>query len=570
MPFERRWYRKKRYWAPAAVLMAAGGLVLWYAIDTFVPAPLIDDTSPLRYHVTEPDRGFYSCNGSWLQHSTSGLWEMYVQGGAFERGVVNGKLTYPLIGIQEEAFVTQIRKMVPSPSYLRFLKYFIYWFNRDLEEYITDEYKQEIYGISLYASDRFDMIGGSYRRMMNYHSAHDIGHALEDLALVGCTSFGAWDSQTADSALIIGRNFDFYMGDEFAKNKIVCFERPDSGYAFMMITWPGMIGTVSGMNMRGLTVTINAAKSAIPCSARTPISLVAREILQYAASIREAYEIACKRETFVSESILIGSATDRKAAVIEKTPIKPALVLPQKDRIICANHYQGDEYGNTPMNLQNIRESSSIYRFRRMEQLIGIFAPLDIQKTAAILRDRDGWNGDGIGMGNEKAINQLIAHHSVIFLPEKRLAWVSSGPWQEGSYICYDLNKIFNNFASLQQRAEIGEAVLDIPPDPFLGTTGYLKFLRYKEMRDSVRHILGQKDTAVLPGSFLDEFTLLNPEFYEGYRIAGDLSERYGDHATALRYYAKALKCEIPTLAEREEIIRKMSRCIVEMKRDNG
>jgi isopenicillin-N N-acyltransferase-like protein len=569
MPSERPWYKKKRFLVPLVLVFFAGVLVLLYSIDTYISSPPIADISPLRYRVTEPDRGFYACNGSWLQHSSSGLWEMYIHGSPFERGVVNGKLTHDLIATQEEAFIAQIRKMVPLTSYLKFLKYFIYWFNRDIDEYLTDEYKQQIYGISFSLSEKFNFIGRPYQRMLNYQSAHDIGHALQDFALVGCTSFGAWDSRTADSSLIIGRNFDFYMGDNFAKNKIVCFERPDSGYAFMMVTWPGMIGTVSGMNMRGLTVTINAAKSEIPWSARTPISLLAREILQYAANIKEAYDIALRRETFVSESILIGSAMDHKAAIIEKAPLRPILVLPHEDMIICSNHYQSDEFYNDPLNLQNIRESSSMYRFRRMQQLIGSAAPMDVSGAAAILRNRSGLNGTDIGMGNEKSINQLIAHHSVIFLPEKRLAWVSAGPWQEGSYICYDLNKIFNNFASLQQRAEIEEAALNIPSDSFLGTTGYLKFLQYKAMRDSIRHILQKKKPGELSRSFIDELTAMNPAFYEGYRLAGDLFEKNGDPETALRFYAEALKHEIPTLTEREEIIRKMSRCIVETKRDH-
>ena len=51
-------------------------------------------------------------------------------------GVVNGKLTKELIFKQEKAFVDHIGEMIPSESYLDFLKYFIRFFNRDIDEYI--------------------------------------------------------------------------------------------------------------------------------------------------------------------------------------------------------------------------------------------------------------------------------------------------------------------------------------------------------------------------------------------------------------------------------------------------
>ncbi len=252
-----------------------------------------------------------------------------------------GRLTKELLYYQETSFVEQIRELVPSDAYLKVLKYFIAFFNRNLDTSIPEEYRHEIYGTSFSCSPEYDFIGSGYQRQLNYHAAHDIGHALQGLNMVGCTSFSVWKSSSADSSLLVARNFDFYMGKKFSENKIVCFVNPSSGHKFMMITWADLIGVVSGMNDQGLTVTLNAAKSSIPHQAATPVTILAREILQYASSIDEAYEIARKRKLFVSESIMIGSARDGKTAIIEKSPDRIDIVYPDSTRIICSNHYQG-------------------------------------------------------------------------------------------------------------------------------------------------------------------------------------------------------------------------------------
>jgi len=542
-------------------------LVTWFQLDTRVHIPEQADRSVTKLSVSNPEKDFYTCGRNWIQRGNSGLWELYLEGKPFERGVIEGKLTCGLLEKQEQAFTDQITELIPSHTYLKLLKYFIYWFNRDLEDYIPEEYKSEIYGISLSASDKFSLIGNNYQRIMNYHSAHDIGHALQDFHMVGCTSFGVWKDKSKDGSMLIGRNFDFYIGDEFAANKIVCFEKPEKGYPFMMITWAGMAGAVSGMNEQGLTVTINAAKSDIPYSARTPISILAREILQYARNIREAYVIAQKRKTFVSESILIGSAADGKASIIEKSPYKISLVEPQNNNIVSTNHFRSATFSADPKNVKDIKENASLYRYKKMLQDITEEEPLDVAGMAKILRDRSGLNHADIGMGNEKAVNQLIAHHSIIFEPEKCLVWVSNGPWQIGGYTCYDIVKIFHNFASLHQRTEISETSRSISPDSFLSSDSYTQFNRFRELRKELKKMSRPGEKTDLKRSYIPELIGTNPGFFEVYSLAGDYFYRKNQQDSAVGYYRKALEKVIPRQSEKQKIIEKLVDCIVQMKK---
>src|ERR1700754_1152219 len=367
--------RGKKIWKRLLYVLGSFLLLLIIGFISLYSVAMVDppdpaDKSSLELRRKEMSSGFYTLGNSWFRKSKSGLYEMYVEGSPFERGVINGRLSKELVVRQEDHFNEQIAKMIPSNFYRHFLKYFVGWFNRDLDKNITEEYKEEIYGVSQSASDKYGYIGSNYQRILNYHAAHDIGHALQSMALVGCTSFGTWDARSQDSNMIIGRNFDFYVGDKFAEDKLIAFINPSNGYKFMTVTWGGFIGVVSGMNEKGLTVTINAAKSDIPSGSATPVSLVAREILQYAKNIDEAYAIAQKRKMFVSESFLIGSAEDNKAVIIEKTPDSVGLYDPGGNEIICANHFQSKELARSKNNREQMAESASPYRYQRLMELL--------------------------------------------------------------------------------------------------------------------------------------------------------------------------------------------------------
>lgn len=536
-------------------LLALILLIVYFLIAIHQSEPEISSDKAISNKTIEYGNNFIKTGNNWLKKSESGLWEMYVEGDGFERGVANGKLTKHLAEFQETVFINQIKVLVPSESYLQFLKYFVGYFNRHMPKHISDEYLREIYGVSLSASDKFDHLAPKYYRILNYHSAHDIGHALQDKNMVvGCTSFGVKDSKTLDGKMLIGRNFDFFAGDDFALNKIVCFTNPKCGYNYAYITWAGFTGVVSGMNEKGLTVTINASKSDIPKSAATPISILAKEILQYATNIEQAYDIALQRETFVSESILIGSAKDKKTVIIEKTPSKTNLFSDDGDQIICSNNFRSKLFTNDYVNNKNILESSSIYRYFRMKQLLRETEKFTPEKVAEVLRNQKGINNLAIGLGNEKGINQLIAHHSVIFKPEDGLMWVSASPYQLGKMVCYDLKKVFAHVDSVKPLDEIQEFDKTIAADSFLFTPDYKNFILFKQMRTYFNYCISSPFNLTINQKHIDWFEQSNPNSYLTYQTIGDYYRKRKDNILALKYYYLALSKEVATNKEAEQI----------------
>ncbi len=524
------------------LLLIAG--VIYVKQTAKIDVPDVKDLSSLKLQRTDEGNGFYTIKNSWFRKSKSGLFELYVEGDAFERGVINGRLTKELVMRQEDHFSEQIFKMVPSAFTRSYLKDIIGWFNRNLDKNITEEYKEEIYGISKSASGKYQYLGTNYQRILNYHAAHDIGHALQNLALVGCTSFGTWNERSADSTMIIGRNFDFYVGDKFAEDKIVAFFNPTEGHKFMTVTWGGFIGAVSGMNEEGLSVTINAAKSDYPSASATPVSLVTREILQYAKNIAEAITIAKKRKMFVSESFLVASAADNKAVVIEKTPDALDVYDPNKNFIVCTNHFQSNGLVNSKKNMEQMNESASPYRYARLTELLNANGKNTVQKTINILRDRKGLHNADIGDGNEKAINQLIAHHSVVFEPQKLMVWVSTSPWQLGQYVAYDMKKVFA-LRGLKKDMEIADSNLAIAPDSFLLTKEYKNFEDFRKFKQRIAD--GGKIDA-------DSLVATNPQFYHAYILAGDYLYKHNEYKKALHFYQVALTKVIATKKEEDHI----------------
>ncbi|MFH6934048.1 C45 family autoproteolytic acyltransferase/hydolase [Flavobacterium sp. FlaQc-30] len=497
------------------------------------------------------DSVFTSGKNSLLKNK-QGLWELYAEGDPLEIGLNTGALTDSLLKKQQQIFFSKITDLIPSNFEQKMLRHFLKWYNRKLYLNVPEEYQTEIFGVSEYTSHEFDNIASKYQRGLYLHAAHDIGHALQDLALVGCSSFAAWNEKSEDGSLILGRNFDFYVNDAFAENKIVAFINPKEGHKFMMITWPGMIGAVSGMNQEGLTITINASKSKIPLIAKTPISILTREILQHAATIDEAVAIAKKRKVFVSESIMVGSANDNKAVLIEVSPKKMDVYdVSNNNELICSNHFQGDAFKYDKRNQAQIANSHSEYRFERMQELLSENPKVNPKIASEILRNKNGLKDIPLGYGSEKALNQLMAHHGIIFKPKEKLVWVSANPYQLGEFVCYNLDTVFNN-RKTDTLVSFQLENLNIAKDPFLETTAYENYKKFRIEDHKIDALLEKKES--ISAAFIQNYQSLNPDYWVVYYKPGLYFYQIKDFNQAKLNFEKALTKEITTAPEKEKI----------------
>jgi len=521
----------------------------------------IPDVQPYALEIPKVDKindSTFSFKQNYLTKNKQQLWELYIRGNPLQLGYNNGALTQGLMQKQEEIFFSKVESLVPSKFKQNLLRDFLKWYNRKMYLNVREDFQAELYGLSRYSSDRYNFIAPQYLRTLYLHGAHDIGHAMQDLMMVGCTSLAVWNENTEDGDLLIGRNFDFYAGDDFAKNKVIEFVEPENGIPYMSVSWPGMIGVVSGMNKEGITVTINAGKSKIPLAAKTPISLVTREILQYATTIDEAIAIAKKRKVFVSESIMVGSANDKNAVVIEVSPDHFGVYRVQNSgKVFCTNHFQSEAYENDKRNRKHKTESHSEYRYEKLQELLQENRKLNPEKMVSVLRDKSGLKGEKIGYGNEKAINQLLAHHAIIFSPQKKLAWVSSDPYQLGEFVCYDLNEIFSD--KRLKSGKFSRSDLTIAKDPFADSQEFKNYQEYRKLSSRIEDAADDKGKR-LSEEVIAHYQSLNPDFWLVYYQAGKYYFSQKEYSRAKTEFEKALTKEITTVPDKknvEEYVRK-------------
>ncbi|BBM85164.1 C45 family peptidase [Candidatus Uabimicrobium amorphum] len=473
---------------------------------------------------------------SWSKREQNLLFLM-AKGDPFTVGYTSGKLVGQIAPKLEDALLQRVEEIVGNTSLIWMFRKVGYVIYSDLQQYFSNDILQEVYGYSLAVPDKHPELGSSYFRALNYQAAHDTGHrVLENvLSLQGCTSFAAWGESTTNGNLIIGRNFDFEIGDVFDRFKIVQVVIPDKGIPFLSVSWPGMSGAVSGVNKYKLAVTINAGKSDHVKWKATPVTIVVRKILQHAKNISEAASILKKSSTYVSESFLIGDGKTNEVVIIEKSPSITRMRRAKhfSQAIVCANHFFAKEFASHHNHQIFVREGSSPKRLERMRELIkNSYGKIDPQVAASILRDTKLKNNEQIGLSHLHSINPSICSHSVIFDLTAGILWINSGPNQSGRYLPISINDIFTQ--QPQKSFILDEQIIDA--DPLVSPEKVSQLVSWRQNVRLWKQKKGQLEKIVA------EMHEVNPQHFLTMVAAGDLDFQHKRYKEARKKWQKALK----------------------------
>ncbi|MBS3763165.1 MAG: hypothetical protein KGZ25_07685 [Planctomycetes bacterium] len=236
-----------------------------------------------------------------------------------------------------------------------------------------------------------------------------------------CRQIAVWGKNTKDGELLHGRNLDWndYPGRPLAKTHLILRVEPEGGVPYVSLTWPGLIGVITGTNKKGLTVAFNKLPAGEEDGGGEPVFFTIRRILRSCGSTKEAVQVLRKAKPPESGSILISNARRKTAVVVEMIDRKLKVRRPAEGSISNANH------SATDFDIRGVRKGNADWPLGTVAERMG--GPFDVESMKRALRHKD--------------VLQNINLLSVVLKPSEGKMYLATGevPAAEGKFREYSL-----------------------------------------------------------------------------------------------------------------------------------
>ena len=277
---------------------------------------------------------------------------------------------------------------------------------RLLEKHIPAGFREEMHGLSVGAGiSRDDAL---------------LFHAFLDIHKILLCSTITVPRPADEGGPLVGRNLDFPgLGIAHRFGIVVC-TRGRGRRAAASISWPGFLGTLSGMNDAGLVIAVMLVYGVEDAEEGVPFAALFREALETQDSVDGVRDFLEAHPRTNSNNLLVVEAGGR-SAIMEIRPSRVTVRAAEKGCLLSTNHFLEAGRGSI---LHDPVRLPSLFRYHRLrwfaERRRGVLTPDEVKKSLGLVASR--W----------------LNLQSMVFEPAKRRMEVSmgrrpatGGPWVE-------------------------------------------------------------------------------------------------------------------------------------------
>jgi len=389
------------------------------------------------------------------------LWVLRTSGSPWRLGVARGRLLGGIAARASSALdATMVGEREPAGTLARLAsRARLRWKLRLLADGLPRSRREELGGLVAGMRRADEQAAPSYQQLVRRQAALDLGAAPgASLPLGGvASSFAFATASGAGGAggpggagggagrILVGRAFAL-PGAPGAGDVIVTFARPDGAIAFAAVGWADQVGVVTGVNAEGIAVAFDpaVAEDVRATAARTPLSLIARDVLERAHDLDEAIAIVKDAAPLGAGSFLLVDGETRTFAIVDRSPGRSAVRRGKKEERAPTSLLVGDwlttpEFGKDAENERLRRVAGRATREARLAALLARSGATELTAVLNLLRDRRLDADHELPLGHPGAIDDLAAQHVVVIDPASLLLWVGEGPGAAGGFRLFDL-----------------------------------------------------------------------------------------------------------------------------------
>jgi isopenicillin-N N-acyltransferase like protein len=169
-----------------------------------------------------------------------------------------------------------------------------------------------------------------------------LGNVFLDLVPIAmCSTITVSPQASQDNLPRMGRNLDFPGLGVAEKQSVVVFYKPKGRNAFASVTWPGLLGVLSGMNEHGLCVANMEVPRRLHPASGVPCMYLYRLLLERCKTVDEAIDLLKQSQRNTANNLMLIDAQGTRA-VAEIRPDDVAVRRAPADKpLISTNHQRG-------------------------------------------------------------------------------------------------------------------------------------------------------------------------------------------------------------------------------------